>query len=175
MDNARKMLRQPGPITRGLLAGLLGLGLVACRGEPELPYPDFLSPQGRQVLIDAHARLVTCQGDQVTIAFAEMINLANPVSYSAGMVGQSVGQGSPDLPMENTLAGVIAFEKVCCEEIERSINDFSIGVLIPARGTGAFSAEEDRFWRNLSSFVASGERECRLPQEAGPDYGWPSG
>ncbi len=160
---------------RTATAGLLVLALVACGGAPEPDIPDFVSPEGRQVLLDAHADLIKCQDAQVSVAFGEIINLSDPLGYAASMAGQSVGQGKPDLPVGTALDGVMSIERICCENIEQRIDLHSINYVVPARAEGRMSDQEYRFWRKLSWYVGSGTRQCRLPDPRDRDLGWHSG
>lgn len=162
-------------IANAALAGAFCLALAACRGEPGPQIPDYVSPEGRQVLLDAWSDLANCQDAQVAIIFGEIINFSDPLGYAASMAGQSVGQGKVDLPMDSSLGGVMAIERICCENIERRIELHSIEFVVPERAAGRMSDEEYRFWRQLSRYVGSGTGQCRLPFPRDSDLVWPSG
>lgn len=175
MASPRAKTRDAIRIAAPASACLLVLALSGCRGEPGPDIPDFVSPEGRQVLLDAREDLINCQDAQVAVVFSEIINLSDPVGYAAGMAGQSAGQGKPDLPVGTSLDGVLAIEKICCRNIERRIDTHSINYVVPARQAGNMSDEEYRFWRQLSWYVGSGTGGCRLPDPRDRDLGWFSG
>ena len=158
------------------LPTLLATVLAGCGGDaPELSIPEFVSPEGRQVLLDAQADLLACQSVQATIALSEILTLSDPVGYAASMAGQSAGQGQPDLPADSSLQGMMAIDRICCEQIEKRIDMHSLNYVFPAKRAGRMTDQEFRFWRKLSWYIGSGDQQCRLPDQADPDLGWPSG
>ena len=171
----------PTPEQKKLLhlgaACAFAMALAGCRSDPDPdpPIPDFVSPEGRQVLNDAWAELAKCQDLQALLIFAEIINLADPLGYAAGMAGQSAGQGKPDLPVDNTFQGVQAISDSCCKSIDKIISYHSSTYVMDARLAGRISREEDRFWRRLSLAVGEHGNRCRLPERLDGDLSWPSG
>lgn len=172
MNQSKPLLRRPA---RAAFAAALCLALAACRDDPGPQIPDYVSPEGRQVLLAAWADLANCQDAQVAIIFGEIINFSDPLGQAASMAGQSAGQGKPDLPLDSSLGGVMAIERICCENIERRIDLHSIEFVVPERAAGRMSDKEYRFWRQLSWYVGSGTGQCRLPDPRDSELVWPSG
>lgn len=155
------------------LPGLLAMTITGCGGsEPEFPIPDFVSPAGRKVLLDARRDLIACQSIQATFSFAEIISLSDPVGYAAGMATQSVAQGKPDLPADGSIQTLVKIDQICCLEIEKRVEQTYLNAR-DAHKDHKMSDKEFGFWVRLVENV--NKKDCRLPNQTDPNLGWPSG
>ncbi|PRH83723.1 hypothetical protein [Arenimonas caeni] len=156
-------------------AGLLFMVLAGCSDEPGPNVPDYVSPKGKETLERAWAELKTCDDVKALLIFNEIINLADPLGYAAGMAGQSAGQGKPDLPVDNAFGGVMKINEICCQNVDKIISLHVSSDVFDGWATGKTSREESHFWRRLSLAVSWDGGRCKLPERLDDGMSWPSG
>lgn len=152
-------------LLRIVLASTLALLLAGCgSSEPTPVVPDYLEPEGREVIERSYEILKECQNINTLLALNEIIALSDPVGSLVSLTGESIGKDEVQIPANSTVDAAVNINRICCEQIHKEVSAHV------ADNFSTFSGRQRAFWQSVMSSLGGG-RQCKPPGPGRPPGG----